>query len=233
MKRVFLLLLLAVNFSATAQQSVLKMPKSVLDEDYSYGKNNKHFVHVGFSLFTGVSASELPGLKFRPLNTSSFYFFVLYKRKLNNIFSLTSEFNFGSAWIHYRYTSDNPQYPTLFSSQKRDIINTGELEMHQNIRFRISGGPNQIGNFVEVGVLGGVTTTRRYAHQGTSLFDQRTELAFINDPVILTDGNTYGLNLFYYGFKGRVGFEKISLPVRYVRNGDFWWMMAGIELGLF
>ncbi|MFN3952749.1 MAG: hypothetical protein ACK4KT_10150 [Thermaurantimonas sp.] len=209
------------------------MPKSVLDDDYSYGKNNKHYVHTGLSLFTGVSATELPNLQFRAQNSTAFYFFVLYKRKLNNIFSFTSELNIGSSWIQYRFTGDSPQYPTIFSTHVRDVLTIGELEVHQNIRFRVSGGPNRIGNYVEVGVLGGVATSRRYTHKGTSLNNQRTELSIIHDPVILTDGNRYGLDLFYYGFKGRLGFERISIPVRYVINGDFWWVMAGVEIGLF
>lgn len=224
---------LAINILSSGQTTVLKMPKSVLDADYTYGKNNKHYVHTGFSFYTGLLASDLPNLIFRPQTSSSFYFFILYKRKLNNIFSLTSEFNVGSSWIYYRFTDDSPQYPAIFSTHTRDMITTGEIEMHQNLRFRISGAPNRIGNYIEFGVIGGLTTSRRYTHRGTSTANQKTELSFINDPVILTDGNQYKLNLFYYGFKARVGFNRLSIPVRYTQNGDFWWLMTGIELGLF
>lgn len=233
MKRLLLLLTCIASFEGFGQETVLKMPKSVLDEDYSYGKNNKHYVHVGLSVFVGISAVDLPALQFSSLNSSGIHFFLLYKRNLNSIFSLTSEFSFGTSQVQYTYNGVTPIFPTVFSEHRRDVISTGEFELRQNIRIRLSGGPNSVGNYLEAGVIGGISSRRNYIHRGVSLENQRTELMFINSPVTLADGNSYALSLFYYGFKGRIGFNRLSIPFRFVQNGDFWWMMTGVEYSLF
>ncbi|MCX8147848.1 hypothetical protein [Thermaurantimonas aggregans] len=225
-------LMVLVCLNAFGQTTVLKKPKSVLDENYTYGKNRKHYVHTGFAYLAGVSATTLPNLEFRPLSSSVFQFFALYKYKINNTFSLTSELSFGGVELIFKFKDSIPQY-SLFTTQKEDKINRGEIELRQNIRIRYSGAQSKIGNFIEIGILGGIATTNQYTHAGVTALNQKTEINFINSPVQLTDGNLYSFNRWYYGFAARLGFNRISFPFRYVNIGDVEYMVTGIEISFF
>ncbi|GCD80369.1 hypothetical protein [Schleiferia thermophila] len=229
MKYALFILFVGLGTMTFGQTTVLKKPKSVFDEDYSYGKNRKHYVHSGFSILGGISADQLPDLEFSAFNSGAFQFFILYKYKLNNIFSLTSEFAFGGTGIVYTYKGSLPLYPSVFSEHRSDIINRGEIELRQNLRIRFGGGPNRIGTYLEGGVLGGFATTNDYIHRGVSIYNTRMEMKFINESVILADGNSYRIHRWYYGFRGRFGFNRWSLPVQVVRAGSVNWVLAGIE----
>lgn len=225
-------LLMFMCFNAIGQTTVLKKPKSVLDEDYTYGKNRKHYVQLGFSYLAGVSATKLPDLQFRPLSSNLFHFFSRYKYKINNTFSLTSDVSFGAVEINYRYIGSVPQY-SIFANHQADKIVRGEIELQQCLRIRFYGGQNKIGNFIDLGILGGFATSNHYTHTGISTLNQKTEINFINSPVELTDGNLYAFNRWYYGFVTRLGFNRISLPFRYVHIGAIDYMLTGIEFSFF
>ncbi len=221
--------LVLIVYSSFAQEILLSENVKGDTIQPTKGPNLKHYKHFYWSIsFPFVTNEDVAYTQ--PALTTINDLGLRFKRKLNNTFSVGTDFSFN--WASYRIKQDIFKSIPDSTEHKREkfIINSVSPAVYARINFGKRG--NSIGTYLDLGAYGSFNVKR--AHY---TYDE------INDEIVKTTTSRLKyMEKYAYGLLARLGTNNFALTAKYRLSKPFTEesgfaelpkLAVGIEFGMF
>ncbi|MCH8554824.1 MAG: hypothetical protein LAT76_06680 [Schleiferiaceae bacterium] len=223
-----------LSFFSFAQEPVLIKPDTSNYLGGSFGPNKKHYVHSKFSFGINAPVDLIPDMRYSPFRSWNIQVGSIYKYKVSKYFGLIAELALSSENMVFNQDDEisfSP-YPTVIGEIERVkwFRTSLDLQLGVRINYQKNRG-NTLGNFVDLGVLGGLPLNTRWEYTGVDANNTDMEIVLQRPEFVsLSAGEMPTALSYYYGAYTRVGFNKLAIVVRAVQyTENRWVLLPGIE----